>query len=275
MGIEGERSPRIMGIVNVTPDSFYDGGRYFEAERAREHARKLAEDGADILDVGGESSRPGASGISVGEEIDRVCPIIEYVARELGIPVSVDTRRAKVAAEAIRSGATIINDIGALALDPDMAPLAARSGSTVVLMHMRGTPETMQDNPVYGDVVAEVAAFLEERADRAMRAGIARERIVIDPGIGFGKSQEHNYAILRGLKRFTRLGFPVVVGLSRKSLIGRLYPVESDRLPATIALNAIAVASGADIIRVHDVREHRLAMEAVKMLLRVPDGSGI
>lgn len=262
-----------MGIVNVTPDSLYDGGRYLDAERAREHARKLVEDGADILDVGGESSRPGATGISVREEIDRVCPVIEYAARELGVPVSVDTCRAAVAAEALKAGAAIINDIGALGLDPEMAPLAARSGSTVVLMHMKGTPRTMQDNPVYGDVVAEVAAFLEERADFAMRAGVARERIIIDPGIGFGKTLEHNYTILRNLERFTRSGFPVLIGLSRKSLIGKLYTVESDRLPATIALNAIAAFGGADIIRVHDVREHRLAMEAVTMLLRVPDGS--
>ncbi|MGV7931216.1 MAG: dihydropteroate synthase [Spirochaetota bacterium] len=271
---DGKR-PRIMGIVNVTPDSFYDGGKYFDTASAKEHAGRLCDEGADIIDIGGESSRPGAKRISEQEEIDRVCPVIEFAARNFDTVVSVDTCRAGVAAAALGAGATIINDISALVLDDEMAPLAARTGASVVLMHMKGTPETMQDNPVYGDVVAEVAAFLEERADFAMRAGVARERIIIDPGIGFGKTLEHNYTILRNLERFTRSGFPVLIGLSRKSLIGKLYTVESDRLPATIALNAIAAFGGADIIRVHDVREHRLAMEAITRLLRVPDGSRI
>ncbi len=267
------KHPRIMGIVNVTPDSFYDGGRYADTESAKEHVRRLCADGADILDIGGESSRPGAKRISEQEELDRVCPVIEYAARNFAVDVSVDTCRAKVAAGALGAGAAIINDISALGLDAEMAPLAARAGASVVLMHMKGAPETMQDDPVYGDVVAEVAAFLEARAEHAMRAGIAREQIIIDPGIGFGKTMEHNYAIIRNMERFKRPGYPLLVGLSRKSLIGRLYGDESDRLPATIALNAIAVMAGADIIRVHDVREHRLAMEAVTMLLRVPDGS--
>ncbi|RPI92263.1 MAG: dihydropteroate synthase, partial [Spirochaetales bacterium] len=186
-----------------------------------------------------------------------------------------DTCKAKVASEALSSGATIINDISALVFDDEMAPLAARTGASVVLMHMKGTPETMQENPVYDDVVAEGAASLEERAGYATKAGIAAEKIILDPGIGFGKTMEHNYAILRNLGRFQRFGYPLLVGLSRKSLIGRLYDDESDRLPATIALNVIAVMAGADIIRVHDVREHRLALEAVTKLLRVPDGSRI
>ncbi len=271
----GGKRPRIMGIINVTPDSFYDGGRYFDAESAKEHVRRLCADGADILDIGGESSRPGAGRISEQEEIDRVCPVIEFAARNFDTVVSVDTCKAKVAAEALSSGATIINDISAMGFDDEMAPLAARTGASVVIMHMKGTPETMQDNPVYDDVVAEVAAFLEERAGYATRAGIAAEKIILDPGIGFGKTMEHNYVLLRNLGRFQRSGYPLLVGLSRKSLIGRLYDDESDRLPATIALNAIAVMAGADIIRVHDVREHRLALEAVTKLLRVPDGSRI
>ncbi|HSV98214.1 MAG TPA: dihydropteroate synthase [Spirochaetota bacterium] len=264
-----------MGIVNVTPDSFYDGGRYFDTESAKAHARRLCADGADILDIGGESSRPGARRISEQEEMDRVCPVIEFAARNFDTVVSVDTCRAGVAAAALGAGATVINDISALGMDDEMAPLAARTGAYVVLMHMKGAPQTMQDNPVYGDVVAEVAGALDERAEYAMSAGIGRDRIILDPGIGFGKTMEHNYLILRNLGRFKRSGFPLLVGLSRKSLIGGLYDDESDRLPATIALNAVAVMAGADIIRVHDVREHRLAMEAVTMLSRVPDGSRI
>jgi dihydropteroate synthase len=271
---DGKR-PRIMGIVNVTPDSFYDGGKYFDTASAKEHAGRLCDEGADIIDIGGESSRPGAKRISEQEEIDRVCPVIEFAARNFDTVVSVDTCRAGVAAAALGAGATIINDISALVLDDEMAPLAARTGASVVLMHMKGTPETMQDNPVYGDVVAEVAASLDERAGYAVSAGIERDRIILDPGIGFGKTMEHNYVILRNLGRFKRSGFPLLVGLSRKSLIGRLYDDESDRLPATIALNVAAVMAGADIIRVHDVREHRLAMEAITRLLRVPDGSRI
>ncbi len=265
----GERT-LVMGILNVTPDSFYDGGRYADPGTAFEHARLMCGEGADIIDVGGESSRPGASPVSAQEEIDRVCPVIERIARELEISISIDTRKAAVAEAALGLGASIINDISALADESRMERIAASSGAYIILMHMKGTPQTMQDNPEYEDVIGEIASFLKERAGAAILAGVERERIILDPGIGFGKTAADNYAILANLPAFRKLGYPLCVGLSRKSLIGSLYDEEGDRMPATIALNAAAAQLGADIVRVHDVREHRLALAAIEMIKRAP-----
>jgi dihydropteroate synthase len=260
---------KIMGIVNVTPDSFYDGGRYFDRFSAVGHALQLAEDGADILDVGGESTRPGAQPVSAQEEIDRVCPVIEAIAARTAAPISVDTTKSDVADAAIRSGASIINDISGLTFDPAMAGVAARHGAGLVIMHIKGTPRSMQVNPVYGDLLAEVYSFLESSAKMALEAGVAPEKIIIDPGIGFGKTLEDNYRLLNHIPFFKKMGYPVLVGLSRKSLIRNLYSNGSDTLPATLALNVVSIMNGADIIRVHDVREHKLALRGLEMLRKV------
>lgn len=260
---------KIMGICNVTPDSFFDGGRYLDKNCAVEHAVRLRDEGADIIDVGGESSRPGARPVSAAEEIDRVCPVIEALAGRIGVPISVDTYKAEVAAAALRAGATIVNDISGLALDPHMAETVASFGAGLVIMHMKGTPATMQIDPRYEDLIGEIYRFLETAAQKAVAAGVEPSRIIVDPGIGFGKTMEDNYRIINRIGEFKKLGYPVMVGLSRKSLIRRLYERDEDRLPATIALNTAAVLNGADIIRVHDVREHRLALAGIDMLRKV------
>lgn len=257
---------KIMGILNVTPDSFYDGGRYTSLDKAFNRACEIFAEGADIIDVGGESTRPGSIPVSADEEIDRICPVIEKISREIGVPVSVDTTKSAVAAEAIRCGASIINDISGLTFDKEMAAVAAAHKADLVIMHIKGTPENMQKNTVYSDLIKDILDFLTESASIAMKEGVAESSIIIDPGIGFGKSLEQNYEIINNIKRFTDTGFPVLIGLSRKSLISRLYSSEEDRLPATIALNAVAVEKGAAYIRVHDVKAHRLAMESIDFL---------
>ncbi|TAL31344.1 MAG: dihydropteroate synthase [Spirochaetes bacterium] len=263
-----------MGILNVTPDSFHDGGRYADTECAVARAHEMIAEGADIVDVGGESSRPGAVPVSAQEEIDRVCPVIERIAREWDAVISVDTYKSRVAREALRAGARIVNDISGLGGDEAMAGVVAEHGARIVVMHMKGTPATMQQSPAYRDLLAEVREGLERGISRARAAGIPADTIIVDPGIGFGKTMEHNYEILRNIPFFKAMGYPVLIGLSRKSLIKGLYEGEADRLPATIALNAAAVMTGADIIRVHDVKEHRLAMAAIEMLKRVPAENG-
>ncbi len=260
---------KIMGIVNVTPDSSHDGGRYFDRFAALDHALQLAQDGADILDIGGESTRPGALPVSAQEEMDRVCPVIEAIVSRSPVPVSVDTTKSAVAEAALRCGAKMINDISGLTFDPAMAGVAARHGAGLVVMHIKGTPESMQQNPEYEDLLAEVYSFLDASARRALDAGVAADRIVIDPGIGFGKTLEDNYKLLNNIPLFKKMGYPVLVGLSRKSLIKKLYNNGSDTLPATLALNAVSIMNGADIIRVHDVREHRLALKGLEMLRKV------
>ncbi len=256
----------IMGILNVTPDSFYDGGRFFSHEKALERGMQMADDGADIIDVGGESTRPGAEPVRAGDEIERVCPVIEKLAKKAGIPVSVDTYKSEVAREALRCGAVMVNDISGLEFDDEIAGTAARGDAYLVVSHIRGTPGSMQDNPVYDNLLEDIYSGIRAGVDKALAAGIKKEKIIIDPGIGFGKTQTDNYVIINGLSYFRKMGFPLLVGLSRKSLIGRLYDEDSDRLPGTIALNAAAVLSGADMIRVHDVREHVLAIKAIDML---------
>jgi dihydropteroate synthase len=252
----GERT-LVMGILNLTPDSFSDGGLYFSSDDAVRRAEAMIEEGADILDLGGESTRPGAEPLPVEEELRRVMPVVEALASRIPVPLSVDTYKAAVAERAVGAGASMVNDISALAFDPAMGPTVARLGVPVCLMHTRGTVRNMHRNPVYGDVVAEVKAELSARADAALAAGIARENIVLDPGFGFAKNAAHNLELLRRLRELTDLGYPLLAGWSRKSTIGKVLggpPVE-DRLEGTAATVALSIAYGAAIVRVHDVRE--------------------
>ncbi len=248
--------PLVMGVLNVTPDSFSDGGRFLDPSAALDHAQKMLDDGADIIDIGGESTRPGALPTPEREELERVVPLIEKIAA-LGVPVSVDTRKPVVMRAAIAAGAALINDVSALRA-PGALEAVAGAGTTVAvcLMHMRGEPATMQQNVVYGDVVYEVRTFLAERAAACAAAGIARDCIVVDPGFGFGKTVEHNLTLLRGLSELVALGYPVMVGLSRKSTIGALTGRDPGaRTAGSIAAALVAVARGAKIVRTHDVRE--------------------
>jgi len=246
---------KLMGIVNVTPDSFSDGGLYLDAEAAVAHGRELASQGADIVDVGGESTRPGAKEVPADEELARTEPVVAALASD-GIPVSIDTSKTHVAEAAIAAGAAMVNDVTALRADPGLAGLCADRGCEVVLMHMLGTPRTMQDAPEYDDVVDDVRAFLTERVQAAVDSGIAEERIWVDPGIGFGKTVEHNLELLRRLGELRDLGRPIAVGTSRKSFLGRLTGREvTERLGGTIASNVLALRAGAGALRVHDVRE--------------------
>jgi len=257
----------VMGALNATPDSFYDGGRYARPEDAIEHGLRMAKEGADIIDIGGESARPGAEPISPAEELERVGPVIEGIHRRSEVLLSVDTTKAAVAAEAIACGASMVNDISALRFDPKMAKVIGGSGVFVILMHMLGTPKTMQIAPSYTDVVAEIKAFLAERIEAAVALGIERARIIIDPGIGFGKRLEHNLTLLKGLSSFATLQAPILVGLSRKSFLGKLLELPpEERLEGTIAANAIAIVNGADIIRVHDVKEGRRTADVARRL---------
>ncbi len=250
--------PLIMGILNVTPDSFYDGGRYFKKEEAVEYALKMADEGADIIDIGAESSRPGAEPVSEDEEITRVVPVVEAVAGNIEIPVSVDTYKSGVALRAVRAGACIVNDISALRFDPNMVNIVKETGSTVILMHMLGNPRTMQNSPRYNNVVDDILTFLKKRVDFAVGHDIRKEKIIVDPGIGFGKTLEHNLAILKNISRFHETGCAVLVGVSRKSVIGKITgaPVE-ERLWGTSAITVYCVTKGIEIHRVHDVRAMR------------------
>lgn len=257
---DGSR-PLIMGILNITPDSFYPGSRYPDTGKAVEKAIEMVEQGADIIDIGGESSRPGAEQISVDEESARVMPVIEALAAagtSPPVPISIDTCRAVVACQAIEKGACVVNDISALRLDPDMADVVSSTGASVVLMHMQGTPKTMQSDPKYDNVVEDILAFLKERVHYAVSHGIPKERIIVDPGIGFGKNLDHNLAILRDINRFHETGCAMLVGASRKSMIGKITgsPAE-DRLWGTAAITAHCVLNGVEIHRVHDVASMR------------------
>ena len=248
----------VMGVLNLTPDSFYDGGRYVTVQAAVTQALTMVEEGADIIDIGGESSRPGAGSVNLDEELARVVPVVEALAAKSDVLISVDTTKSAVARAAIAHGARIINDISALRFDPDMGEVVARGGAFLVLMHMQGSPETMQQDPRYTDPVTEIEDFLRERIDAAVSAGIDRARLIIDPGIGFGKRLAHTLEILRRLASFKDLGVPILIGLSRKSFLGEILDLPtSARLEGTIAANAIAIVNGADIIRVHDAKEGR------------------
>jgi dihydropteroate synthase len=246
---------QIMGVVNVTPDSFSDGGLYFDEEAAIAHGEQLVRDGADLLDVGGESTRPGAEEVGVEEERARVEPVVSDLAGR-GHEVSIDTSKLAVAEAALDAGASIVNDVTALRADPEIGALCADRGAGLVLMHMQGTPRTMQLEPAYDEVVGDVKAFLAERLEAATAAGVAEERIWLDPGIGFGKTLDHNLELLRRLGELRDLGRPLVVGTSRKSFIGKLDGSEvGDRIGGTIASSILALAEGADVLRVHDVHE--------------------
>jgi dihydropteroate synthase len=243
-----------MGVVNVTPDSFSDGGEFLHADAAVAHAERLAAEGAGIVDVGGESTRPGADPVPAEVELERVVPVVERIAAQGGPRVSIDTAKTAVAEAALQAGARIVNDVTAFRASPDMAGLVASAGAACCLMHMRGDPRTMQDDPRYGDVVGEVRAFLEERLAFAVGEGVPEERVWLDPGIGFGKTVDHNLELLRRLDEIAAIGRPVVIGTSRKSFLGRITGrSERERVAATVATSVIAYERGASVFRVHDV----------------------
>jgi dihydropteroate synthase len=250
------RRTLLMGIINVTPDSFYDGGKRFDPAKAVADGIGLVEAGADIIDVGGESTRPGAPPVSAEEEIQRVLPVVQGLRRTVKIPISIDTYKARVARAALAAGADIVNDISALRFDPEMAALLATEKVPVVLMHMQGTPQTMQAEPLYNNVLREVQDFLEARAIFALEAGLERDHIILDPGIGFGKTLDHNLTLLRGLPALAAMGHPLLIGASRKTFIGKILDVKpEERLEGSLAAAVAAVFGGAHIIRVHDVKE--------------------
>jgi dihydropteroate synthase len=257
------RPALIMGIVNVTPDSFWDGGRYFDTEAALDHALELVEQGAEILDIGGESTRPGATPVPEKEELRRVLPLLERMERRVAVPISIDTRKPAVARAALELGASIVNDIGAHRNERSMWELVEESHAGYVCMHMQGTPETMQSKPAYSDVVGEVECYFSSQMEQLSHCGIGREQIILDPGIGFGKTLEHNLQLLAALRRFRSLERPVLLGVSRKSFIGKLLGTEAEqRLPGALACAALAVEAGVQIIRTHDVAE---TVQAVRM----------
>jgi dihydropteroate synthase len=278
--LTGERSeikdlgkrPLIMGILNITPDSFSDGGKFAGPEAAIGHALYLADCGADIIDIGGESTRPGSGGVPLDEELARVIPVIREVCRAMRIPVSIDTTKSEVARQALDLGAAIVNDISGLRTDEKMGQIAAEYGAYIILMHIRGTPADMQSDTRYDDLLGEISSFLKEAATKAAALGIAEGRIIIDPGIGFGKSIDGNFAILKNLHRFTELGYPVMIGASRKSFIGKTLDLDVDeRLEGSLAAACYAVLNGADIVRVHDVAETRRALTIIEKITGAAD----
>jgi dihydropteroate synthase len=264
-------TPKVMGIVNVTPDSFSDGGKFAATNLAIEHALKLAAEGADILDIGGESTRPNATPVSLQEELDRVIPVIEALANQINIPISIDTYKPQVMQAAIKEGASMVNDVRALQ-EHGALEVVASSNVGVCLMHMQGTPQTMQDNPYYNDVVNDVKAFLAARLQASIGTGVSASRILLDPGFGFGKTREHNISLLQNLESFAALGQPLLVGLSRKSVLGQMTGNDVDaRLYASIAASVIAAQKGAKILRVHDVKA---TVEALKVVEAVNECKG-
>lgn len=259
--------PHVMGIVNVTPDSFSDGGKFTHASAAVEHALNLVAQGADILDIGGESTRPNATPVTLQEELDRVIPVIEGLVHQIKVPISIDTYKPAVMAEAIRAGASIVNDVRALQ-EPGALETVAKSNVGICLMHMQGTPQTMQIDPTYTDVVAEVKAFLAQRAEACLQAGIAKRRILLDPGFGFGKTRAHNIRLIQELASLNDLGYPLLVGLSRKSVLGQVTGHDVDaRLHASVAAAVISAMKGAKILRVHDVKATVEALKVVDAII--------
>lgn len=263
------QSPRIVGILNVTPDSFFDGGRYQDTDAAVEHALRLVAAGADVLDIGGESSRPFSQPVSQDEELRRVVPVIQKLQSRVSLPLSIDTYKPVVARAALRAGASWINDITGFE-DPEMAALLAESGATGIVMHMQGTPQTMQHNPHYPNgVVAMICSWMEEKVAQLLRLGVKPEQIVLDPGIGFGKSVEDCLNILRHLDKFKKIGFPILIGASRKSFLKKIVKKEvSALLSASIAVHTMALTAQVDLIRVHDVAEHRDMVAILKALTK-------
>ncbi len=262
------RPALVMGVINVTPDSFSDGGQFLDASAATAHALKLVAQGAEILDIGGESTRPGAGPVSETEELRRVLPVIKQLAGRVNIPLSIDTMKPAVARAALAAGASIVNDVAAHREDDALWRGVAEFRAGYVCMHAQGTPQTMQENPVYGDVVREVGDFFQERLGRLNAAGVAAERVVLDVGIGFGKTPEHNLQLLANLRSFTTMARPLLIGVSRKSFIGKLLGAGlSERLPASLACTCLAIESGAQIIRTHDVAETVQAVRMTEALL--------
>ncbi|UCF49211.1 MAG: dihydropteroate synthase [Thermoplasmatales archaeon] len=267
----------VMGILNVTPDSFSNGSKFFSFEKAVAHAIKMEKDGADIIDIGGESTRPGAESLSKNEELKRIIPVIEELVDKISIPISIDTNKADVAMKALDLGASMINDITALQGDKKLVNIVAKYDIPICLMHMKGNPRNMQQNPVYDDVVSEIMSFLKERAEYAIFNDIKKENIIIDPGLGFGKRTgrgiEDNCEILNRLAEFKNLGFPILIGPSRKTFIGNVCGINqqlsvTDRLEGSLAAACVAVMNGADIVRVHDVRETRRCVDLVDCIIR-------
>ena len=259
-----------MGVLNVTPDSFSDGGNFFALEKAIEQGVKMAAEGADVIDVGGESTRPGAEPVAAGEELRRVIPVIEKLRAKIDVPISIDTSKAEVAHAAIHAGASIMNDITGGRGDQGMLPLIAETKSAFIIMHMQGTPRTMQNRPQYEDVVSEVAIFFRQQYARAIECGVDPMAIAFDPGIGFGKTLEHNLELLAQLERLRADDRPLVVGVSRKSFLAKLIdsPEIEDRLAPAVALTALLRARGADVFRVHDVKENVSALRVTEAILR-------
>lgn len=249
-----------MGILNVTPDSFSDGGQFNSLEKAYEHAVRLKTDGADIIDVGGESTRPGSNPVPVDTELERTVPVIEKISRNLDVLISIDTNKSEVAEAALKAGAHIVNDVSGLTFDPKIAGIVARHDAALAIMHIKGTPKTMQADPQYENVVNEVKTFLQQTAQKSLEAGV--KKIIVDPGFGFGKRLQDNYILLNELESFMELGWPLLVGTSRKSFTGKLFDAPpDDRLEGTIATNILAALKGANILRVHDVKAVRRAVE--------------
>lgn len=259
----------LMGVLNVTPDSFCDGGRFSDPKKAITQALLMAEQGADIIDVGGESSRPGADPVSAEEELARILPVIQELVKEIDLPLSIDTCKSQVARGALEAGAAMINDISALRFDPEMKRVAKDYDVPVVLMHIKGTPKNMQENPLYGNVIKEISDYLAQSLEMAREAGIDEDKLVVDPGIGFGKKAEHNLEIVKNLKALAHLGKPILIGLSRKSFIGKVLdlPLE-ERLEGSLAALAVAIVNGANILRVHDVKESKRVARMVDSILR-------
>lgn len=269
-----QRRPLIMGILNVTPDSFSDGGKHFDSNTAVAAAIQMQADGADIIDVGGESTRPYSDVVAVDEELRRVIPVIEAIRSRVKIPISIDTSKSRVAAAAVDAGAEIINDVTGLEGDPNMAEVAASRSVGVCVMHMQGTPQTMQDNPSYQDVVQEIHDYLVARLQFCLERGIPRQRICLDPGIGFGKTHQHNLELVRGIQRFHDIGCPLLVGHSRKGFIAHvLGDKQVDRSAATLGVSLALAASGVDVLRVHDVRQTADALKLFEACGGLEDGS--
>jgi dihydropteroate synthase len=262
--------PAVMGIVNVTPDSFSDGGRFFAADDALAQALTLVREGAAVVDIGGESTRPGSELVTLDEELRRVLPVVEALADSVGVPISVDTMKAGVARRALAAGAALVNDVSALRFDDELVDVVAETGCPVCLMHMQGMPRTMQEDPRYDDVVDEVLGFLEQRVAFALARGVREEQIMIDPGIGFGKTVAHNLALLDGLHRFSSLGRPVLLGASRKRFLGAILGAEpAGRTIGTVATTVMGYLAGAHVFRVHDVKPN---FEALRVALAVREG---
>jgi dihydropteroate synthase len=258
--------PAIMGVVNVTTDSFSDGGQFLDSGDAIRHALQLANSGADIIDVGGESTRPGSASVDLDDELGRVIPVIEGIRAKSSVPISIDTTKSGVASAAIGAGADIVNDISAGLFDPQILDVVAESGVGLSLMHMKGTPENMQIDPTYGDLIGEISTFLVDASKRALACGVGPESIILDPGVGFGKSAGDNVLLLKELQSFVDLGFPILIGTSKKSFMGKLLGYEvNERLEGTLATLAVAMDGGASIVRVHDVLEAKRFMDTYSL----------